>query len=117
MCIIWVRNWSILHIFRAALSKNLYSLSFADGLDAQVEELRELHNQTDIDINQMMKEFFDMSCDQCDDGFASLEEAQFHYHEKHGIDNGYVKCCGRRFLNKVLIRSHILRHTRPELFR
>lgn len=94
-------------------------MSLTDGLDAQVEQLRELHDQTDIDTKHMMKVYFDMTCDQCDDGeeFTSLEEIQFHYHEKHGIGNGYVKCCGRRYSDKLLIRGHILKHMKPELFR
>lgn len=87
-------------------------------MDEQLNKMRDYHNQTEVDQHQLINKHFDMTCDQCEDGrFTSLEEAQFHYHEKHAMTDGYIKCCGHRYTNKMLIRSHVLMHTNPELFR
>lgn len=74
-------------------------------------------DQPDV-INDLINKYFDMTCDQCDDGrFTSLVEAQCHYDERHATAAGYIKCCGRRHADNMLIRGHLLVHTQPQLLR
>lgn len=86
-------------------------------MDAQLKRLEEYIKTTKIDTLQLMLKHFDMKCEYCEDYFNTLEEAQYHYHEKHGVAEGYVRCCGHRFKKSYHARIHLLWHMQPELFK
>lgn len=75
------------------------------------------YNREEIETDSLMAQYFDMSCDQCEQRFSSLADAQQHYPDKHDVAVGYVKCCGRPFHILWKIRQHLRFHSHPELFK
>lgn len=85
-------------------------------MEQQLQVLIEF-NKTEIDTQRLILKYFDMNCDNCAERFTSVEEAQYHYHTQHDIQNGYVKCCDRRYNSAQLVREHLLYHMNEQLFR
>lgn len=63
-----------------------------------------------------MMENFDMGCDECDTKLTSFTEARTHYRDAHNIDNGYIKCCERKFRQFSFAVDHINWHMDPATF-
>ncbi len=64
-----------------------------------------------------IREFFNMNCELCSDvEFATLLKAKQHYRKVHDTQ-GYIKCCGRKFIKRQHIVQHICNHTNPNAHR
>lgn len=62
--------------------------------------------------DKQISEFFHMECDLCQINFDTFVDAQRHYRNEHN-QAGYIKCCGRKFLDRRRILAHIQRHINP----
>lgn len=71
-------------------------------------------NPTDED--RMIAQYFDMSCDICNQNTASLAQARLHYQQEHDVYQGYIKCCNRKFKRRAYVLEHINWHLNPKLF-
>lgn len=60
---------------------------------------------------------FDTTCDICSIDLRSLKRAITHYKLKHGIEEGYIKCCGLKMKRDKLVEDHIRWHINPEIFK
>lgn len=72
-----------------------------------------------VQIQQIEDQYADMTCDVtgCGTTFKSIVEALDHYKHKHYVQNGYVKCCGKKFHDKRSYNDHIVCHVNPDLFK
>lgn len=67
--------------------------------------------------NEMVRKYFDMSCEICPNVlFQSDTEARLHY-LKHHQKMGYIRCCGKRYFDKINVYNHIEYHKHPENFK
>lgn len=67
---------------------------------------------------QIVQQYFDMTCDFCNATFQTFQDAIKHYELKH--DNqpkGYVKCCQLKLTQPTYFYSHIVWHLNPEVFK
>ncbi|XP_055317616.1 zinc finger protein 28-like [Sitodiplosis mosellana] len=85
--------------------------------------LHEERNETsDEEFMKFLKENFDLNCDQCDTMFSTFHDAQRHYKESHGDDNGYIKCksCKYKVKRFFTLKHHVKSHSvikTPETFK
>lgn len=75
-----------------------------------------------IDINEIdskkkdaIMRNFDMKCDNCQEEFQSLNEAQSHYLSAHNA-KGYIKCCEIKLREEGLIKEHVAYHIDPDSY-
>lgn len=68
--------------------------------------LKQKNNNNDI-IDEQIRTFFHMKCDNCDHIFNSYLEAKSHYRFKHQ-QIGYITCCGEKFFQRFKIVNHIV---------
>lgn len=67
--------------------------------------------------NEMVRKYFDMSCEMCPNVlFQSDTEARLHYLKQHR-KMGYIRCCGKRYFDKINVYNHIEYHKHPENFK
>lgn len=64
-----------------------------------------------------MQQFFDMQCEKCETEFSSLQHAKLHYLEEHGISDGYIKCCEKKFNEVKQINEHLQYHRNPDNYK
>lgn len=68
-------------------------------------------------LKQFMADYFDMTCDLCEDmSFATFNAARRHYKEVHNEQKGYVRCCKKKLCSVREIREHVKRHLSPDFF-
>lgn len=85
-------------------------------LKEQQKIIDELRTSLEQDlIESILSEKCDSRCDICkvDLNTASLELTKNHYSEKHGIENGYIKCCELKLTTDIKINNHIQYHLNP----
>lgn len=84
----------------------------------QIVELMESNPKmpSAAEIDEAIKKYFDMRCDHCGEILKSLQQAQFHYKQEHGSNDGHIKCCGYTFRGKPKIANHVLWHLNPNMF-
>lgn len=91
---------------------------FTKQLNLRVHKRRHKNDPPDNQLyEQFIAENFDMSCDQCDVKFTAFHDAQRHYKDAHNVDNGWIKCCGKKLKKLSLVRDHINTHLNPEFFK
>ncbi|XP_055314294.1 zinc finger protein 845-like [Sitodiplosis mosellana] len=66
---------------------------------------------------QIINQYFDMSCDFCDITFGTLKEAIRHYRVKHNNQRGYVKCCSLKWPQNAHMNAHIVWHLNSQVFK
>ncbi|KAJ6641733.1 Transcription factor grauzone [Pseudolycoriella hygida] len=73
-------------------------------------------SKTDEEDAQI-REYFTMSCEICSSPFKTYHNAKRHYRVVHKI-RGYLICsCGRKFIRRGGVLSHISFHLNPDEFR
>lgn len=70
-----------------------------------------------IKIEEKNAPKFDTTCDICSIDLKTLAKAIPHYKNQHDIDDGYIKCCGRKFKQAQMVRDHIKWHNNPSIFK
>lgn len=76
-----------------------------------------LHSSQQIMLDGQIREFFDMKCDICSDvEFESLLMVRQHYRTIHSR-KGYLKCCGKKLVQRHEILKHIRYHIDPDSYR
>lgn len=70
------------------------------------------------EIDKTLSEHFDMTCAEadCTAIYNSLQDAQQHYVDVHGVD-GFIRCCQSRFTRQRLVEEHIAWHLNSDVFR
>lgn len=68
-------------------------------------------------ISSVIAEYFDLTCDLCSVELKSFKHAISHYSTKHKNKNGYLKCCGLKFKQKMHVVDHVRWHLDPSIFR
>lgn len=68
-----------------------------------------------------LAEFYKFSCEECStigkqNLFSTFGNLCDHYTKKHN-SRGYVMCCGRKIFSRKSVRTHFLKHQRPEMFK
>lgn len=68
--------------------------------------------------NETVRNYFDMTCELCTTNvyFQSDTDARLHYLKIHQ-KMGYIRCCGKRYFDKINIYNHIEYHKHPEHFK
>lgn len=64
-----------------------------------------------------ISQYMGLHCDVCNvavDNFAGLKT---HMRSEHNIDNGYVKCCDKKFHKRANLLYHIRKHVDPNCYR
>lgn len=80
-------------------------------------KIRHTNDSAEVKLHkQFMADYFDMSCDRCENIFTSLEVAKRHYKECHNGEIGYVKCCRIKHRTPAAVRDHIRGHLNPDTF-
>lgn len=59
---------------------------------------------------------FDYTCDVCGIDQVTFEQTLLHYNHEHNQD-GYIKCCGKKFSKEATVADHIKWHQMPDLFK
>lgn len=66
---------------------------------------------------ETVRQYFDMSCEICPNlSFKSDTEARIHY-LRHHQKMGYIRCCSKRYYDKINVYNHIEFHKHPENFK
>lgn len=114
--------------FHYKCDRHFFNIVDEDDDDVNVDELPEQSAQdnsavpTNIrqlstsQIQAVVSEYFDMSCEKCDTTFSGFDEAKSHYQFAHNIARGYVKCCDLKLREHKNYRGHILWHLNPHVF-
>ncbi|XP_054740737.1 transcription factor grauzone-like isoform X1 [Anastrepha obliqua] len=68
------------------------------------------------DYDDFIAQHFKLVCFLCQKSLTDFREVKIHYREQHQID-GYVKCCGKKFLKRGILVDHIYFHNDPEYFK
>ncbi|KAJ6634063.1 Transcription factor grauzone [Pseudolycoriella hygida] len=66
--------------------------------------------------NKKIREFFDLSCQICNETFETFNKAKKHYRAIHNVPF-LVYCCGRKFNRITFALSHIFHHQNPDSYR
>lgn len=84
------------------------------AVEQQLDELIKYNRET-IVTDALIAQYFQLSCDQCDQQLTSFEHAHQHYLEHHHTD-GYLKCCDQNYRSMYKIRQHVRYHMQPERY-
>ncbi len=99
---------------------------FSNTADHKETNFKRKLRRTASDTNRSAKiakgdaqicEIFSMKCNMCNDvdvQFKTWQEVRNHYRKVHNTD-GYLVCCGRKFVTRYLIMEHVLRHLNPTI--
>lgn len=68
--------------------------------------------QSATEADRIVNQFFDLSCDLCNNGCesTSLQQTQYHYMHEHRMTDGYIKCCNMQFKDQHVILEHVPYH-------
>lgn len=67
---------------------------------------------------QQINDFFAMTCDLCNIGnLMSYHRLSEHYRNEHGLKNGYVHCCKKKFDRLRTLLAHMKWHMDPNSLR
>lgn len=66
--------------------------------------------------DEQIRSIITMKCDLCDVEFNIFRDCKSHYRTVHNMQ-GYLKCCGSKFLKRVRAIEHLQRHINPDGFR
>lgn len=113
----------------AVALKQLHSLKAVEGNDSDNSDEQNQEESDDVtttpwfsglseaEREEMVRQYFDMSCEVCLNViFKSDTEAHWHYLKKHQ-KMGYIRCCDKRYYDKISVYNHIEYHKFPENFR
>lgn len=73
-------------------------------------------DSTAIGTDADLRKYSDMKCDLCDIVLTDLQHAKDHYPAKHGIVNGYLRCCDAKLKKPADIIDHLRYHLNPNMF-
>lgn len=68
-------------------------------------------------FDAQISQYMGLHCDVCNvaaDNFASLK---LHMRNEHNMENGYVKCCDKKFHRRANLLYHIRHHVDPDCYR
>ncbi|XP_073820753.1 transcription factor grauzone-like isoform X2 [Musca autumnalis] len=68
-------------------------------------------------FDQEIAQYMGLHCDVCNiavDNFAGIKN---HMRIEHNIDNGYVKCCDKKFHKRANLLYHVRHHVDPNCYR
>ncbi|XP_061398225.1 transcription factor grauzone-like [Musca vetustissima] len=68
-------------------------------------------------FDQEISQYMGLHCDVCNiaiDNFAGIKS---HMRVEHNIDNGYVKCCDKKFHKRANLLYHVRHHVDPNCYR
>lgn len=72
---------------------------------------------SEAERDETVQQYFDMSCEICPNIlFKSDSEARLHYLRQHQ-KMGYIRCCSKRYYDKINVYNHIEYHKYPENFK
>lgn len=69
------------------------------------------------DVDHLISNYMDMSCEICQHPFDTLSDASLHYRQTHSKSKVKVKCCRRQMGLPNEIRDHIQYHLDPDKFK
>ncbi|XP_031622017.1 transcription factor grauzone-like [Contarinia nasturtii] len=88
-----------------------------DTADENDIENGELNNKLDIKNEESSdKAHFDYICDVCGIDQITFEQSLLHYNHEHNQE-GYIKCCGKKFFKECTVDDHIKWHQNPDIFK
>lgn len=70
----------------------------------------------DTDIENLIAEYIEMSCEICQHPFKTLKKARGHLRGVHKLRSVKVKCCQKK-IDLYDINGHIQSHLNPEIFK
>lgn len=95
---------------------SLLITGFESKLRSKLEQVMAIDiNEIDSNKKDAIMKNFDMKCDNCQEEFQSLNEAQSHYLSVHN-SRGYVKCCDIKLREEVLVKEHVAYHIDPDSY-
>ncbi|XP_054740951.1 transcription factor grauzone-like [Anastrepha obliqua] len=68
------------------------------------------------DYDDFIAQNFKLNCFLCQKSLTDFKELKSHFREHHQT-NGYVKCCGKKLLNRGVLVDHIHVHINPKYFK
>lgn len=68
------------------------------------------------EYDNFLKKHFKMTCEKCEETFETFRDLCTHFGEVHD-EQGYVYCCGEKFVNRPLLADHVNIHLNPEYFK
>lgn len=86
------------------------------GKSKTIEE-QEAYKAKMKNVDNEIAQYLSLHCEICSraqDNFATL---RVHMRNEHNIQNGYAKCCGKKFLKRALLLDHIRQHLDPDCYK
>ncbi|XP_017483366.1 PREDICTED: transcription factor grauzone-like [Rhagoletis zephyria] len=87
-------------------------------LTEQENDLKKRNTQRNktAESDEFIAQNFKLKCCICCKSLTDFRELKSHFREEHQT-NGYVKCCGKKLLNRGVLVDHIQVHINPEYFK
>ncbi|XP_053962219.1 transcription factor grauzone-like [Anastrepha ludens] len=82
----------------------------------QSQQKREAKQQNERRHDEFIAQNFKLNCFLCQSSLTDFKELKSHFRGNHQT-NGYVKCCGKKLLNRGVLVDHIHVHINPEYFK
>ncbi|XP_013114071.1 transcription factor grauzone [Stomoxys calcitrans] len=64
-----------------------------------------------------ISQYMGLHCDVCNIAVENFATLKNHMRIEHSIENGYVKCCDKKFCKRANLLYHIRRHVNPNCYR
>ncbi|XP_011292155.1 transcription factor grauzone [Musca domestica] len=68
-------------------------------------------------FDQEISQYMGLHCDVCNIAVENFAGIKNHMRLEHNIDNGYVKCCDKKFHKRANLLYHVRHHVDPNCYR
>lgn len=85
-----------------------------DVVEGQRRRFKEREGKTISD--ELIRSTIGIECSECLKKFSTFEELLDHQRKTHGIEEGYIKCCNRKFRKRYVLIEHVNVHLDPEKY-
>lgn len=99
---------------KGCVRKRLEKEKQQSQLRKELEEYRFKYDQWGMKMDDLIRRFFPiLSCKFCEDKFPTFRMLRIHVAKKHLLEESWFSCCGKDYLTRSDLFSHIQYHVSP----